>query len=42
VKSFEVSKDEYVLIEQGEIDKIAPKSVKVEITKLYTLLREAM
>ncbi len=29
VKGFEVSKDEYVVVEQSELDKIAPKTAKV-------------
>lgn len=29
VKGFEVSKDEYVVVDQAELDKIAPKTVKV-------------
>src|SRR5579862_5907059 len=29
VKGFEVSKDEYVVVDQAELDKIAPKTAKV-------------
>ena len=29
VRGFEVSKDEYVVVEQAELDKIAPKTAKV-------------
>src|SRR5690242_2579785 len=29
VKGFEVSKDEYVVVDQKELDKIAPKTAKV-------------